>query len=716
MKSTFFVLSLLSALVVALSAATPPPSPSVGDIEEIVAELELKTDNADPDLIDKLAQLRTSEALDALLQVYESMDSIYMRRELLRGMAKFDGVAGQERRALQKMMDAATASTEREMRLIAVDELSTCRNFGKAFLAMIVESPAEDEVRERAMLHHTGAPRAEDLAWYREIFQPEKKAKKGRRDDEEEPAVHPLPKLRELAFEVLVTEMKLPEIVEAARDRNRSVRRRAIAELDARGDSHALEFAEKLFSRAGAPAQDRLFAAELLLRARGAKIADEFIKIGTRAGTPEAFAMGLADLLSSFDDPIVNKRLLKDFGKKKGLEKLFSIRAGRHLQDEKIDKALIKLLKDKDPRVLRLTMEVVAARGLKEALPSLTKLIDKGKDPEIISDALDAVSALREGDPVWWKELAELTKSEENDIRNGAIEVLGTAKGSEYVPLLIEALAHDQWSTRLAAARGLERTRSKEAVGALCARVPEEEGRMALEFGEILWRLTGKPYRNQGALWARWWKEEGATFEFVDEFELNRLRRAEEARRLKQVSRSSFFGIEIDSHRVLFILDVSGSMAEPTRGRYVGVAGAPRIDIARRELAACLDALDVQSLFNMIIFSGGVQSWQDTICEKNEETLNDAKAFVGRIVAGGGTNLYGAIQLAFEDPDVDTIYILSDGEPTAGDVTDPHAIRQFVAERNEHRGVVFHCIAVGGSLQVLEWVAQDSGGKYVKFP
>jgi hypothetical protein len=111
-----------------------------------------------------------------------------------------------------------------------------------------------------------------------------------------------------------------------------------------------------------------------------------------------------------------------------------------------------------------------------------------------------------------------------------------------------------------------------------------------------------------------------------------------------------------------------------------------------------------------------VNPWRDRIAEKTEATLTEAKGFVGRLGASGGTNLFGSLQFAFADPDVDTIYVLSDGEPTAGAITDGMTIRQEIAAWNKHRNVVIHCIAVGGSLEILEWLAADTGGSYVKFP
>ena len=52
--------------------------------------------------------------------------------------------------------------------------------------------------------------------------------------------------------------------------------------------------------------------------------------------------------------------------------------------------------------------------------------------------------------------------------------------------------------------------------------------------------------------------------------------------------------------------------------------------------------------------------------------------------------------------------------PTVGAVIDPHRIREDVAFWNKHRKIKIHTVAVGGSLEILEWLAEDSGGKHIK--
>ncbi|MEZ5975637.1 MAG: hypothetical protein R3E96_12590 [Planctomycetota bacterium] len=45
---------------------------------------------------------------------------------------------------------------------------------------------------------------------------------------------------------------------------------------------------------------------------------------------------------------------------------------------------------------------------------------------------------------------------------------------------------------------------------------------------------------------------------------------------------------------------------------------------------------------------------------------------------------------------------------------DPGAIRADIAARNRERNIKIHTIALGGTLKILEWLAVDSGGRFVQ--
>jgi hypothetical protein len=247
--------------------------------------------------------------------------------------------------------------------------------------------------------------------------------------------------------------------------------------------------------------------------------------------------------------------------------------------------------------------------------------------------------------------------------------------------------------------------------------LPQETGQVEILFTEMLWRLTGKPFGKRTSAWTAWWEQEGAGFQPIDAKELAALQLEAEERRLRQVSSvAEFFGIKIESHRVIFIIDVSGSMAELLRPRYVGEQGEARIDVAKRELEKAVVGLDPKALFNIISFSSGMEPWKpDGIAKTTPEQRSEALEYVKRLGAGGGTNIYGALELAFADLDVDTIVMLSDGEPSVGEVIDAGAIRQAVAEWNDTRGIKIDTVAVGGALQLMKWIAEDNGGRYVEY-
>lgn len=258
----------------------------------------------------------------------------------------------------------------------------------------------------------------------------------------------------------------------------------------------------------------------------------------------------------------------------------------------------------------------------------------------------------------------------------------------------------------------------KEAISAIIVRMGKEEGRMRNEFANTLWRLTGQPYAESAEGWDNWWKGARDAFVILSDADLAKVKTGEEEWRLRQTTRvvSNFFGIRIISHRVIFIVDVSGSMEEGLANDYRGKPGAKRIEVARSELAKCIQGLDSSALFNIVPFSGDAERWVDgSLAACNDKNRADAVEYVEKLKAGGGTNLFGALQTAFADPDVDTIFVLSDGEPSMGEIIEPLQIREQIQAWNEHRHIVLHTIAIGGQFPILEWLAQDSGGTHVKF-
>jgi hypothetical protein len=95
-----------------------------------------------------------------------------------------------------------------------------------------------------------------------------------------------------------------------------------------------------------------------------------------------------------------------------------------------------------------------------------------------------------------------------------------------------------------------------------------------------------------------------------------------------------------------------------------------------------------------------------------EKTRKAAQGFVSRQEPDGYTAVYDALKLAFEDKRVDTLYLLSDGNPYQGTIDDPEQIRAEVKRWNSTRHLKIHCVSLGGDILLLKNLAQDTGGEF----
>jgi len=199
--------------------------------------------------------------------------------------------------------------------------------------------------------------------------------------------------------------------------------------------------------------------------------------------------------------------------------------------------------------------------------------------------------------------------------------------------------------------------------------------------------------------------EDSSTFEIPDYETALRAERERERREGEGRTVTAFYGLKVVSDRICFVLDTSGSMETPS-------GGTTRIEAAKEQLLTVLDKYPEGDLFNVIFFSSDAFPWQDQLAEMTKKTRKAALDYVDRQRAGGATALYDALELAFEDRRIDTIFLLTDGVPSGGKVDDPGQIRQEVKRWNEARHVRINCISVGGPSPLLKGLAADTGGEY----
>ena len=257
---------------------------------------------------------------------------------------------------------------------------------------------------------------------------------------------------------------------------------------------------------------------------------------------------------------------------------------------------------------------------------------------------------------------------------------------------------------------------SKDVIPLLIDRLSHEHGRIRDHVATVLRLVTGEDF-GDGGMWRAWWADKGGDFVVPD---YDSALSAENARRSRQNSggtQASFYGLNIVSKRVCFIMDTSGSMQEPAPMEKEGtVSGgstmSTRIEVAKAQLSKAVAGLADEMLFNMIFFSGGAKSWKKKLTEMDKSTRAAALKHVSRQGAGGGTAVYDALILAFEDERIDTIYLLTDGAPSAGLIVDPVRLAQAIERLNSTRMIQINCISIGSKSPLLRTLASDSGGTY----
>jgi hypothetical protein len=705
-------LSLVFALFGVCGAATAQEA-----VKGWIDELVRNKDDADIALVTKISGVRSREAAEGLLKAYDAVSTLLYRREIARGLLQFTNMQETEQPVLDKFANlAANPEAEEELRVLAITGLGQSPTIGKNLLKKIVDAEVPDSLREPAMREHIKMAAATDAAWYRHLWNLKQDQRKDSKGNIQAPELNTV---RQLAVKGLLPFLGEEEIVDGIKKEvDPKIRRALLGFMHKQAMPRTAETAEWLLDRVDFPGIDRSEAARIYAERVGTKSVNTFVDLAKKRDvTQEDLRLTMAALIANFNDEATDKRMTKLIGKGKPHEKVFALLATEKVKDPKLLPLIRKGLTDESLEVRRATAQVLGSRRDRESVPELRALLANTKHPEDARLAIEAITAIEGLTSAWLKEVTTFTTHADREVRNAAVAVLGQARDKKHVNVVAQALEHDDWSTRFAAIDALQAIRDKQAVPKLIARMAVETGRMKKRIAEALWQLTAQPFDEDHARWQGWWTESGEAFVVASEKELDKAAAERERKRLsaRTTSTAKFFGLKVESRRVIFILDVSGSMLESMYGRYVDKRGAARIDIAKQELAQAITNLEEGTLFNILIFSSSVVRWKkEGIVVNTPEIRDEALTWVERLGASGATNLYDSVKLAFEDKDVDTIFIMSDGEPTNGEVIDPHRIREDVAFWNKYRKVKINSIAIGGNLEVLEWLAKDAGGTYVQ--
>jgi HEAT repeat protein len=326
-------------------------------------------------------------------------------------------------------------------------------------------------------------------------------------------------------------------------------------------------------------------------------------------------------------------------------------------------------------------VEAVGALGVKEARVPLLNLLEKKKkkDIHLRYEILRSLGQIG-GEGVW--ELMEQSAVDEDwRVRLAAADVmLIHHKGDKAIALMRDLLKDRRPIVREVAAIAAGAHKADALLKELVLLMREGNLRAKQKSYEAMKAISGQDFGYAPDVWAKW----------VQDRKKGKLSQTGELQGRERISVGSYYKFKIFSDRVLFIIDVSGSMQWPD-------SHPNRIEVATRELVKAVKSLNEKTLFNMATFAGHVAIWKtEGEVPATEANKKKALAWIKRaLLPRGATNTYAALMEGLEkNRQVDTVYFLSDGIPSTGAYEVPEEILIKLRYANRFRKVIFHTIAV----------------------
>ncbi len=236
---------------------------------------------------------------------------------------------------------------------------------------------------------------------------------------------------------------------------------------------------------------------------------------------------------------------------------------------------------------------------------------------------------------------------------------------------------HKTWQVRLALAEGLRAYRHKEAVDILIALLGDRRLRVRAKARDHLELLTGESIGLSQKEWAKWRGAQGSTLRLRPrEISAYRPFRASGHR----YAQKDYYGLEIASDRLVFVLDKSESM-------YYGL-----FDGVIEEVRAHLEGAGPTTKFAVVEFDEKATAWKGSFEPVNASTIDEATRFLQRSLPYGPTNIIDALRMAIAMEEVDALVLLSDGLPNRGTPSTPAAILAELSKTNRYARVAMHTV------------------------
>jgi hypothetical protein len=457
---------------------------------------------------------------------------------------------------------------------------------------------------------------------------------------------------------------------------------------------------------------------------------------------PKTGAAGVEAALEDlrlFDSPAVAEALVKGFTQLEVSAQQIDKQAHDDIEKGKLSPGEIASRRKNVDPIRKAQAAILARVGRTRNADALVFLVDRllGDDRAAMSLKVEAVNAaVQAGEAIVQPLSRALQRAKKQD---DLVAVMMAAQKLEKLarplaPRIVALVDHADPTVREYAALALAKLAVPEGIEPLVRRMDKEAGRTQLKIAAALEILTRQKLGLSAAAWKSWFAAEGIRYT-SGQAELG----GGEAAVTEQAS-GYFHGIPQDNRSIIYVIDVSGSMVVSlTNPRFEGVPPqlrpipAPpgeesRMDCSRRELIKALGDLPPGTKFDIVHFSTKAERYAPRMIEASPAVIKKAQKWVEELEPEGATNIYDAMESAFGlagrgsadkyyDSTVDTIFLLTDGQPTIGPYDDStERIEEAVRRMNPFKRVIVHAIGLGEGIDrgFLERLARENGGVFVQ--
>jgi len=327
--------------------------------------------------------------------------------------------------------------------------------------------------------------------------------------------------------------------------------------------------------------------------------------------------------------------------------------------------------------------------------------------------------------------LLQLLDQKDPRVRAIAVRSLIPLAREPEVTARVRMLRDDaNWAVRLGASQAMAAAPFAEAVEYLVAVASTETGEMARAADSYLHALTGTSFAQSTAQWKTWWEANAEAVRAGTWAPAEAKAKDGERRTV-----ASFFRIPLESDRIVFALDFSGSMSEPLEvndqaiERLMKQHGLEptRLGYAQAEFIRAITLLPDGILFNIIGFNDDAKRFNVGMLKLDAATRARAIRWVTKLETAELTNIWEALFVSFQDylsigtgaerfKDLpDTVVFLTDGIATRGRFVEASDLLALVEMWNKPLDIVFHCVGIGKDhdRNLLKSLADRTGGYYV---